>query len=849
MTTPPQRLGAYEVIGKLASGGMATTYVARKTGEAGFERLVVLKRVHPHLLFDPSLRDALRDEARLARLDPPPERRDRGGRRRRTQGELCLVMPYVESLSLGELLGRARDAGGSENRRIPAAVASRVLLSVLAGLEAAHEAKDLRGEPLAIVHRDVSPRNVLVGSDGEARLIDFGIAKAKGRMSQTTSGIMKGTLAYMSPEQLRRREIDRRTDVFAAGVVLFEALTGERLFDGRDEADVLIGVLAAEVRPLEGEIEGATSALDDVLSRALERDPDERFPTAAAFSEALERALPPAPAREVAALVERLGAADARGAARGHPGFSGPYGRRANEAEAEAGRGARALANAASGAGARRSRLGRVARGFGRARLRGALAPRGAERGSGDLRGPAAERGGAPRGRDRARSRRAGRHRGAAHGGPLARRARRPAGAALGLAVVGHVDRRGAALRGRHGARALRGGEGHVREPRRSKGARAIALAFGRRKGSSGTKGVPSPAGRATRQSLPMILLLRARAFSRRATRGRAASALAAFVLVPLACTTFDGLEVPPAPEASPGYLALSDGARACSLAARCPLLPEAIARSVGVPASDARFSTCLTWLSGPLPPNRFGLEDQARLLSCVARAPGCAEALACASVEPLAPGDARCAGILGDQCAADGSLVDCESGRVERCVSAYWGAGSECRLGLAGEGRCALIGCLPASAPPPRCTSGVYVRCDAATNLRVATNCRTVGLTCPEGAEGADALCGTADGVFPCDDPGSSSCAPDGERVRVCDGSLASEFDCAAMGGACALEGGGARCARKGEACSPLDPGIDTCLGTELSVCVAGERRTVDCAQMGLSCLPGDGTRSGRCG
>lgn len=348
-----------------------------------------------------------------------------------------------------------------------------------------------------------------------------------------------------------------------------------------------------------------------------------------------------------------------------------------------------------------------------------------------------------------------------------------------------------------------------------------------------------------------MILHLRAHARSRKGTRARVASAFATLALAfaPMSCTVFDGLEVPALAEAHPGYLALEEGAISCSLAARCPLLPEAIARSIGVPVDGARFSSCLSWLSGPLPPNRFGLEAQANVLACIARAKDCAEALACMPVEPLAPGDARCAGLTGDRCEADGSLVDCATGRVERCFTADWGAGSECRLGLGSEGQCALVGCLPGSGPPPRCTSGVYVRCDPATNLRVATNCHTVGLTCPEGAEGADALCATEDGVFPCDEAGRATCAPDGDRVRVCDGALASEFDCVAMGGHCVVEGDGARCVRGGEACSPLGEGIDTCAGDTLSVCVAGVKSTIDCAQMGLSCLPADGVRSGRCG
>ncbi|MRG98444.1 serine/threonine-protein kinase [Polyangium spumosum] len=300
-----ERIGPYEVIAELASGGMATTYLARKTGEVGFERLVVLKRVHPHLLKEPNLRDMLADEARVAASMRHPNVvpvEDVVS----ASGELCLVMPYVESLSLGALLEAAR----REGERLPPDVASRILLDVLAGLDAAHEAKDLRGEPLELVHRDVSPRNVLVGTDGRARLIDFGVAKAARRITQTQSGIMKGTIAYMAPEQLRRRELDRRADVFAAGVVLHEAITGERLFDGRDEADVLIGVLADEIPRLSEAALGLSPAIDEVLERALSRDPEERFTSAAAFAEALERALSPAPAREVAARLARLGAAE-----------------------------------------------------------------------------------------------------------------------------------------------------------------------------------------------------------------------------------------------------------------------------------------------------------------------------------------------------------------------------------------------------------------------------------------------------------------------------------------------------------------------------------------------------------
>ncbi|MBK9266940.1 MAG: serine/threonine protein kinase [Polyangiaceae bacterium] len=302
MRETPIRIGSHDIVVELAAGGMATTYLAHKRGDAFFARLVVIKRIHPWLLVDPKSGDMLREEARLGAAIQHPHvvhvedvtNHDR---------EVCLVMPYVESLSLGALLGAVRRAG----ERIPPAMTSRIMLDVLSGLHAAHDAKDLRGDPLEIVHRDVSPNNVLVGTDGRGRIIDFGIARAASRLCKTRSGDMRGTIAYMSPEQLRRRELDRRADVFAAGAVLYEALTGERLFEGRDEADILIGVLADEIPTVSRAIPDVGLEVDEVLARALCREREERFPTARAFAEALERALPPAPATDVAAFVERFG--------------------------------------------------------------------------------------------------------------------------------------------------------------------------------------------------------------------------------------------------------------------------------------------------------------------------------------------------------------------------------------------------------------------------------------------------------------------------------------------------------------------------------------------------------------
>lgn len=302
MRDMPVRVGPYEIVIELASGGMATTYIAHKRGDAFFERLVVVKRIHPWLLEDPKSGNMLREEARLgAALQHPHVVHVEDVTV--SEGEVCLVMPYVESLSLGALLKAVAQAG----ERLPPAITSRIMLDALSGLDAAHDARDLRGQPLEIVHRDVSPNNILVGTDGRSRVIDFGIARATSRLCKTQSGDIKGTIAYMSPEQLRRRELDRRADVFAAGAVLYEMLAGERLFRGRDEADILIGVLADEIPSVCAKSPDLSGDIDSVVSRALARERDERFSTARVFGEELERALVPASAAEVAAFVERFG--------------------------------------------------------------------------------------------------------------------------------------------------------------------------------------------------------------------------------------------------------------------------------------------------------------------------------------------------------------------------------------------------------------------------------------------------------------------------------------------------------------------------------------------------------------
>jgi len=202
---------------------------------------------------------------------------------------------------LSQLLRLARE----QERGIPPPIAVSILAGALEGLHAAHEAKGKNGEPLYIVHRDVSPQNVLVGVDGIARMIDFGVAKARGRLQTTMEGEVKGKSAYMAPEQLRGAEIDRRTDVYAASVVLWETLTGQRLFTGDRPEAVLIQVLEQAASP-PSRYAPVPAALDAVVIRGLSRDPAARFETARAMSIALESALSPAPTRDVGEWVERV---------------------------------------------------------------------------------------------------------------------------------------------------------------------------------------------------------------------------------------------------------------------------------------------------------------------------------------------------------------------------------------------------------------------------------------------------------------------------------------------------------------------------------------------------------------
>jgi serine/threonine-protein kinase len=294
-------LGRYLVFDEIAAGGMATVHLGRLRGAAGFARMVAIKRLHRQYAKDPEFVAMLVDEARLAgrihhpnvvtMIDVAAE-----------DGELVLVMEYVHGEPLAKLLRVARRKGLPVSPRI----AATILIEALHGLHSAHEARDERGMELGIVHRDVSPQNIIVGADGVTRVLDFGIAKAAGRIHSTREGEVKGKFAYMPPEQLHGEHLDRRADVYAAGVVLWETLTSERLFLGSAEMPDLQRLLDADVEPPSTRVAGLAAGFDAVAMTALAREPDDRYPTARAMALALEACGPAATASEVSEWVQVL---------------------------------------------------------------------------------------------------------------------------------------------------------------------------------------------------------------------------------------------------------------------------------------------------------------------------------------------------------------------------------------------------------------------------------------------------------------------------------------------------------------------------------------------------------------
>ena len=281
------RLGRYQILCPIASGGMATVYAARVLGEGAFQKPVALKLMLAHLARDEKFVAMFMDEAALAANIQSPyvvATYDLG-----REGDETLYMAL--EMVLGRTLRELGDAAESVGKAMPLDVALTILVQAALGLEDAHRAKNSSGEPLDLVHRDISPHNVLVGLDGRARISDFGIARAIARTSQTETGELKGKLAYFSPEQLRGQPLDQRSDVFALGIVAWELLTGKRLFEADNPLALADRIANAPIRHLDTMRKDLPAGVAAAIASALVRDPQKRLASAGVLAERLGAAM------------------------------------------------------------------------------------------------------------------------------------------------------------------------------------------------------------------------------------------------------------------------------------------------------------------------------------------------------------------------------------------------------------------------------------------------------------------------------------------------------------------------------------------------------------------------------
>ena len=336
-------------------------------------------------------------------------------------------------------------------------------------------------------------------------------------------------------------------------------------------------------------------------------------------------------------------------------------------------------------------------------------------------------------------------------------------------------------------------------------------------------------------------------------------------------CTTFDGVGLPPndastsetfveasppdagdaGPEAAPGqgYLPLAEAARVCSTVFKCPLLAPSILASVAVPVDPVNYSLCMHWLAGGMPPNRVGFAVQAQTFACMAQGQTCAQAGSCLALENVESNDSRCAdggADAAERCGDDGGTVlRCADGYLLHCGSAYYAPGSACLTGSDGTHWCAVSVTCNVQVS---CIGTLLDYCAADSNLHESVNCAYDGYTCDVASndDSGSPGCNTGTLVKPCASAGTS-CS--GTVVEVCDGYDDSEFDCASLGGTCSAQGGPALCVRSDDECTPFDPDVNVCTSSVLALCVGGKKQTLDCASLGMTCIPGAGAESGHCG
>jgi serine/threonine protein kinase len=299
---PTARIGRYALFEQFAAGGMATVHFGRLDGAGGFSRVVAIKRLLPHLVANGEFTEMLLNEARLAARVRHPNvvaTLDVVA----SKGDVLLVLDYVE----GEALSTLCRAQAKEKKDfVPVPIAVGIMQDVLHGLVAIHEAVDEKGRALDLVHRDISPPNVLVGVDGAARVLDFGIAKALQHLDESMTGRRMGKMGYMSPEQIKGARLTQRSDVFSAGIVLWELLAMRRLFPADQPEERIESILRGGYPRPSSLRHDLPPELDEVVMRALEVSPDARYPTIAAFSKALDTAARAASRREIGDWVSDL---------------------------------------------------------------------------------------------------------------------------------------------------------------------------------------------------------------------------------------------------------------------------------------------------------------------------------------------------------------------------------------------------------------------------------------------------------------------------------------------------------------------------------------------------------------
>ncbi|MBC7173137.1 MAG: serine/threonine protein kinase, partial [Polyangiaceae bacterium] len=280
----PSPFGKYLLLERIAIGGMAEVFLAKSFGIEGFERILAIKRILPQLAEDKAFIGMFIDEARIAgglshaNITPIYELGKVGSAH-------YIAMEHVWGKDLLQIMNRFRRL----RARMPAGMVAFIGARMCEALDYAHHKRDAQGNPIGLIHRDVSPQNVLVSYDGAVKLIDFGVAKAKSRTTKTQAGVVKGKFGYMSPEQVRGKKIDHRSDIFALGTCLYEMLTLERLFAEETDFATMEKIRRAKLPKPSSRSPGVPAALDDVVMRALTKDPAKRYESAAEVQEALTR--------------------------------------------------------------------------------------------------------------------------------------------------------------------------------------------------------------------------------------------------------------------------------------------------------------------------------------------------------------------------------------------------------------------------------------------------------------------------------------------------------------------------------------------------------------------------------